>query len=276
MSQPPAATPAIPAAPAAAGRAPDRASPGVVLFWVVVAALVLGRVGGPVARSISAVGTAVHEIGHAATADVLTGDVEGITVFRDGGGITVSEHTEAGWRRFIVAGSGYPAPLLAALALLTGALLGRTGRRLAAAGAVAAAVSLALWVPFRPASAGIAAADQRFTWWVVAATAALLAAAAALPDRHSTVRRVALGAVAVALLTDAFRAADDLQVLTGARQPIATDAHSLAAITDVGSAGLWAWLMRLALLGIAGGWAWWLFTRWTAAGVVMPAGASEG
>ena len=258
--------------PARAAAAPPHvpASPGVVLFWVVVAAIVIGRLGGPLGGWVGAAGTAAHEVGHAATADVLTGDVVGITIFSDGGGVTVSELTDSGWRRFVVAGSGYPATLVAALLLLTGAILGRTGRRLAAIGAVATTVALLLWVPLRPAAPGITSADQRFTWITFAITALLLTVAAVLPDRWSTARRIVLGTVAVGLLSDAFRSVDDLITMRGRGWHTTTDAETLFKVTDLGSAAVWAWLMRLFLLLVAAGWAWWLFTRWAAATTTPP------
>jgi hypothetical protein len=238
------------------------ASPGVVLFWVVVAAIVVGRLGGPIGGWTRAVGTAAHEVGHAATADVLAGDVLSVTVFPDGSGLTISDAPGSGWRRFLVSGAGYPAPLLVAMALLTGVLLGANGRRIAGAGAVVAATALVLWVPRRPVAPGITEADQRHTALVLLLLALLLAGLAALPDRYATARRVGLGVLAVGLLTDAFRSTDDLLAITeeGGRRTT-TDADGLAAVVDVGSAGTWAWLMRLFLLALFGAWCWWLFVR---------------
>jgi hypothetical protein len=191
-------------------------------------------------------------------------------VFAGGGGVTVSELTDSGWRRFVVAGSGYPATLVAALLLLTGALLGRSGRRLAATGAAATFVALLLWVPLRPAAPGITSADQRFTWLTFAVTALLLAVAAALPERWSTARRIVLGTLAVGLLSDAFRSVDDLITMRGRGWHTTTDAETLERVTDVGSPALWAWLMRLFLLVVAAAWAWLVFTRWATATPTAP------
>jgi Peptidase M50B-like len=257
------------------GPDPGPASPagrGVVLFWVVLAAVVAGRLGGPLGGWTRAVGTATHEVGHAAAADVLAGDVLGVTVFPDGGGLTVTDAPGSGWRRFLVSGAGYPAPLLVAMVLLTGVLLGANGRRLAGAGAAAATLALVLWVPRRPVSPLITDADQRHTAIVFLVLVVLLAGLAALPDRLATIRRVALGVLAVGLLTDAFRSADDLLALTEeGGQRGTTDADGLAAVVDVGSAGTWAWLMRLFLLALFVAWCWWLFGRWATAPTVPTA-----
>lgn len=225
-----------------------------VLGGVVLVALLLGRFGGPVGDWVGAIGTAAHEAGHAAFADVLAGEVLSITVFREGGGVTLSQASDSGWRTFLVSGAGYPMTLFAALALLTGALFGRSSRPIATGEAAAAAVALLLWTPFNSPIQGISDGDQRFTWIVLALAAALLAGAAAAPDRYDLARRIALGAIAVGLLSDAFRATKDLVVIEDAAGGTASDADGLADAAGVLSAGTWSWLMRLALFAIAAGW----------------------
>jgi hypothetical protein len=236
----------------------------------VVAALV-GRFGGPVADIAGAVGTAAHEAGHALAADVLVGRVLGLTVFTEGGGVTFSQASSSGWRTFLVAGAGYPATLVAALALLTGSLTGRSSRPIAVAGAVAAAVALLFWTPFDSVVPTIDDGDQRFTWFVLFGSCGLLAGAAALPERFDGARRVVLGALAVGLLTDAFRATKDLVVIEDLAGGTATDADALAEASGILGAGAWAWLMRLALVAIAAAWAWFGLRRWANAPVSEPA-----
>jgi hypothetical protein len=233
-----------------------------VLAGIVAAALVLGRFGGPLGDWVGAIGTAAHEAGHALFADVLNGRVLSITVFRDGGGVTLSEASESDWRTFLVSGAGYPMTLLAALALLTGALFGRSSRAIAAGAAGAAFVALVLWTPFESRVPGITDGDQRFTFLVLLVSAALLAGAAALPERHDLARRVVLGALAVGLLSDAFRATKDLVTIEDLAGATATDADGLAEAAGFGSAGLWSWLVRLALFAIAAAWAGLLLRRW--------------
>jgi hypothetical protein len=223
---------------------------------MVAIAAVVGRFGGPVADLAGAVGTAAHEAG---------GRVLGITVFTEGGGVTFSEASRSDWRTFLVAAAGYPATLAAALVLLTGALLGRSSRPIAVAGSVAAAFTLVFWTPFNSVVTGIDDGDQRFTWFVVAGAAALLAGAAALPDRFDGARRAVLGALAVGLLTDAFRATEDLVVIEDVAGGTATDADALAEASGLFGAGAWAWLMRLALFAVAAAWAWFGLRRWAAA-----------
>jgi hypothetical protein len=227
-----------------------------VLAGIVLAALLLGRFGGPVGDWVGAVGTAAHEAGHAAFADVLTGRVLSITVFRDGGGVTLSQASESDWRTFLVSGAGYPMTLFAALALLTGALFGRSSQPIAAGGAAAAAISLLLWTPFNSRVQGIGDGDQRFTWIVLALSAILLGGAAALPHRYDLARRIVLGALALGLLTDAFRATKDLVTIEDVAGGTATDADGLADAAGFLGAGAWSWLMLLALFAIAAAWAW--------------------
>jgi hypothetical protein len=237
-------------------------STAAVLAGIVVAALVIGRFGGPVADWVGAIGTAAHEAGHALFADVLNGRVISITVFRDGGGVTLSQASESDWRQFLVSGAGYPMTLFAALALLTGALFGRSSRPIAAGGAVAAAIALVLWTPFNSQVPGVSDGDQRFTFVILLLSVALLAGAASLPERYDTARRIVLGALAFGLLTDAFRATKDLVVIEDLAGQTATDADGLADAAGVFSAGTWSWLMRLALFAIAAGWAWLTIRRW--------------
>ena len=47
-----------------------------------------------------------------------------------------------------MSGAGYPMTFFAALALLTGALFGRSSRPIAAGGAARDLVTLVLWTPF--------------------------------------------------------------------------------------------------------------------------------
>jgi hypothetical protein len=222
---------------------------------VLVAALV-GRFGGPVGDLVGAVGTAAHEAGHAAVADLLTGRVVSITVFTEGGGVTLSQASGSDWRTFLVAGAGYPTTLLAALALLTGALTGRSSRLIAAAVAVSAAIALLLWIPFNSVVDGIDNGDQRFTWAILGGSAVLLAGAAALPDRFDDARRVVIGALAFGLATDAFRATKDLVAVEDVAGATATDADALAESSGLLGATAWSWLLRLALFAIAAAWAW--------------------
>lgn len=237
-------------------------STGKVLAGIVLAALLLGRFGGPVGDWVGAIGTAAHEAGHAAVADVLTGRVISITVFRDGGGVTLSQASESDWRTFLVSGAGYPTTLLAALALLTGALFGRSSRPIAGGGAALAAITLLLWTPFNSHVQGISDGDQRFTFVVLLLSALLLAGAAALPTQYDTARRIVLGALAIGLLSDAFRATQDLVVIEDLAGATATDADGLAEAAGFLGAGAWSWLMRLALFAIAVGWAWLMIRRW--------------
>ena len=232
----------------------SRPRTGVVLVGVVVVAAVVGRLGGPVGDLVGAVGTVAHEAGHAAVADVLTGDVASITVFRDGGGVAVSEASDSGWRSFLVAAAGYPATLVAALALLTGAVFGRSSRAIAGAVAALALVALVLWTPFSARVPGIEDGDQRFTWFVLATIVALAGGSAATPARYDTARRVVLGALAVGLLSDAFRAGSDLVLIEDQVGAVATDADGLAEAAGVLSASTWAWLLRASLFLIAGAW----------------------
>jgi hypothetical protein len=244
----------------------ESAGPGAMqlLLGIVAAALVIGRFGGPIGDWVGAVGTAAHEAGHAAFADVLTGRVISITVFRDGGGVTLSQASESDWRTFLVSGAGYPRTLFAALGLLTGVLFGRSSRLIAGAAAFAAFVALLFWTPFNSHVEGISDGDQRFTWIILALSVGLLGGAAALPDRFDTSRRVVLGALALGLLTDAFRATKDLVVIEDLAGATATDADGLAEAVGVFGAGTWSWLMRLALFAIAAGWAWLVIRRWGA------------
>lgn len=239
-------------------------STGKVLLGIAAAALLIGRFGGPVGDWVGAVGTAAHEAGHAAVADLLTGRVISITVFRDGGGVTLSQASESDWRTFLVSGAGYPMTLLAALALLTGSLFGRSSRPIAAGGAAVAALSMLLWTPFNSRVQGISDGDQRFTWLVLALSTLLLAGAATLPGRWDTTRRIILGALAVGLLSDAFRATKDLVTIEALAGGTATDADGLAEAAGVLGAPTWSWLMRLALVAIAAGWAWLAIRRWGA------------
>lgn len=205
---------------------------------------------------VSAIGTVAHEAGHALAADVLTGDVVSITVFRSGGGVTFSTASDSAWRSFLVSGAGYPATLLAGLALLTAVLLGKRSQLVALAGSFAALFALVFWTPFNSHVPGqVTDGDQRFTWIVLLLSAAALAGAAFLPQRFDTARRITLGAFAVGLLGDAFRAGKDLVTIEGRFGATVTDADGLAAAAGVLPATAWAWLMRLALLVIAAGWA---------------------
>lgn len=247
-------------AEAASGReAPNLVA---IVAGMVLVALVIGRFGGPVGDWVGAIGTATHEAGHALVADVLAGDVISITVFRDGGGVAVTEASGSGWRTFLVSAAGYPATLLAALALLTAVLFGRSSRTIAAAGAVAALVALVFWTPFNAAIDAVDDGDQRFTWFVLLVSALLMAGAAAIPDRHDTVRRVVLGAFAIGLLSDAFRAGEDLVVIEGRAGETLTDADGMAEAAGVLGSTAWAWILRLSLFAIAAAWAWVVVRRW--------------
>ena len=232
-----------------------------ILFGVVVAAVVVGRLPGPLGGWLQAVGTAAHESGHALMADLLAGDVVSITVFRDGGGVAVSEASSSSWRAFLVSAAGYPSTLLVGLALLTAVLLARSTRPVAATGSGGALVALVFWTPFSSRVAGIDGSDQHFTFFVLAFVVLLLAGAAALPDRFDTARRIALGAVAVSLLSDAFRAGRDLVTIEGRFGETATDADGLNAAVGLFSPTVWAWVLRLALFAIAAGWAALVFRR---------------
>lgn len=247
-------------------------NPAKLLLGILVGAFVLGQFGGPLADWIGAIGTAAHEAGHAAVADVLTGRVASMTVFRDGGGVTFSQTSDSDWRTFLVSAAGYPTTLITGLALLTGVLIGRSSRPVAIAGAVSAIVALILWTPFDSVIDGISDGDQRFTWFVLLVSAALLAAAAAIPDRHDGIRRVVLGILAVGLLSDAFRAGRDLVVIEDLRSGTTTDADGLAEASGILSAGVWAWLMRLALFVLFAAWGWLVLTRWARR---LPAEPSE-
>jgi hypothetical protein len=249
----------VEATTAPAGRA--RTLP--LLAGIVVAAAVIGRLPGPLGGWVQAIGTAAHESGHAFVADLLTGDVVSITVFRDGGGIAFTEASSSDWRSFLVAGAGYPATLLAGLALLGAVLLARSSRQVAAVGAAATLVALVLWTPFSARVPSVDDGDQRFTFFVLLLLAAALAGAAALPDRFDTARRVVLGAIAVGLLADAFRAGRDLVTIEGSFGDTATDADALAESSGILGATAWAWLLRLALFAVAAAWAWVLVRRMT-------------
>lgn len=242
--------------------ADDGPGPAALLAGIVVASIVLGRFGGPVGDWVGAVGTAAHEAGHAAVADVLTGRVISLTVFRDGGGVTFSQASGSDWRTFLVSGAGYPTTLLAALALLTGALFGRSSQRIAAAGAFCAAFALVFWTPFSSKVDGISNGDQHFTFFVLLVSTLLLGGAAALPKPYDTARRIVLGALAVGLLSDAFRAGKDLVVIEDRAGATATDADALAQASGLLSASVWAWLMRLFLFAVAAAWAWLMVRRW--------------
>lgn len=239
-------------------------TPARLLVGIIVGAVVLGRFGGPVGDWIGAVGTAAHESGHALTADLLTGRVVSITVFRDGGGVTWSETSDSDWRTFLVSGAGYPATLVAALVLLTGVLIARSSRTIAIVGAITAAAALNFWTPWTTSIPGIDSTDQHFTWFVFAALTAALATAAAVPDRHDTARRIVLGIVAVGLLSDAFAAGKDLVVIEGGGRlaATATDADALADAAGFGSATTWAWIIRLGLFAGFAVWGVWILRRW--------------
>lgn len=232
------------------GTEPEGTNPARLLVGIVAGAILLGRFGGPLSDWIGAVGTAAHEAGHALAADLLTGRVVSITVFPDGGGVTYSTTSASAWRTFLVSGAGYPATLVAGLALLTGVLVARSSRSIAVAGALAAAVALVFWTPFdAPPIPGIENGDQRFTWFVFAALTVALAGAAAVPHRHDQARRVVLGIVAVGLLSDALAAGKDLVVIEGDGRlaATATDADALAEASGIASATVWAWIVRLGL-----------------------------
>jgi hypothetical protein len=251
-------------------------NPAKLLAGIVFGALVLGRFGGPLGDWIGAIGTAAHESGHAFVADVLTGRVASITVFRDGGGVTFSQTSESDWRTFLVSGAGYPTTLIAGLALLTAVLLGRSSRVVAIAGAVAFAIALVFWTPFNAVVPGIADGDQRFTWFVLLVSGAALAGAAALPDRHDLPRRIVLGVLAVGLLSDAFRAGKDLVVIEDRLGATATDADALAETSGILSSGAWAWLMRLSLFAGFVLWAWLVLRRYGRLGEAEQATRTEG
>ena len=240
-------------------------NPAKLLVGIVLGALLLARFGGPFADWIGAIGTTAHESGHALVADLFTGRVASITVFRDGGGVTFSQTSESGWRNFLVSGAGYPTTLFAGLALLTGVLVGRSSRPVAIAGAVGFAIALLFWTPFNAVIPGISDGDQRFTWFVLLVSGLALAAAAAIPERHDGVRRVVLGILAVGLLSDAFRAGKDLVVIEDELAGTATDADGLADASGILSSGTWAWLMRLSLFAIFALWGWLVLRRWGAA-----------
>ena len=238
--------------------APDPRTPWVPVT-VLACAAVLGRFGGPAGRWVGSVGTAAHEIGHAALADLLTGRVVSITVFRRGGGVTLSEASGSDWRTFLVSAAGYPATLIAALALLTGVLFAQSSRRMALGGAAVAWTALLLWTPFSARVPDIDDRDQRLTWLLLLGVGALLIATLWLSDGW---RRVALGVLSVGLLTDAFRAGSDLVSIESGPFDVATDADSMADAAVFG-AGFWAWAMRLGLVALAAAWAWWALRRWT-------------
>ncbi|MBA2281305.1 MAG: M50 family metallopeptidase [Actinomycetota bacterium] len=239
--------------PQAAVRTP--ADLGKLLLGIVVAAIVIGRLPGPLGGWVQAVGTAAHESGHALVADLLTGDVVSITVFRDGGGVAFSEASPSSWRSFLVSAAGYPATLLVGLAVLTAVLLGRSSRPVAAIGSAAALTALVFWTPFSSRVPAVEGGDQHFTFFVFLFLVLVLAGAAALPDSFDTARRVLLGALAVGLLADAFRAGRDLVVIEGTAGQTATDADGLNAAVGLFSPTVWAWVFRLALFAIAAGWA---------------------
>lgn len=240
---------------------PDRASVKRTLIFVFVIALVLGNLGGGVAGLIGALGTGVHEAGHATFGDLLTGRVTSLTVFREGGGVTFTDVSNSSWRTFLVAGAGYPATLFAGLALLTSVLFGHAARVTAA---VAAGLSLFVWifwVPFNAQVGLVSDSEQRFTWFLFAATSIAFAAVAAIPDRFEQARRIGLGVLAVGLLTDAFSAGRTLVVVEGTFGDTESDADALAHAVGVGSSTLWAWLLRGSLFVIAALWARWALNR---------------
>jgi hypothetical protein len=237
---------------------------------MVVAAAVVGQLPGPVGGWVQAVGTAAHESGHALVADVLTGRVVSVTVFQDGGGVTFSQASSSSWRSFLVSAAGYPATLVLALVALTAVLLAGSSRLVAYLGAIAAFVSWVLWVPWSSRVRGIDGADQHFTWIVFLVSVAVLVGAAALPMRFDTARRVVLGAFAVGLLGDAFRATHDLVVIEGDFGQTATDADGLNEAVGLFSAGVWAWLMRAALFVVFGGWAFAMYRRLRSAPAPAP------
>jgi hypothetical protein len=240
---------------------PDRASVKRTLVLVFVIALVLGNLGGGVAGVIGALGTSVHEAGHATFADLLTGRVASVTVFQEGGGVTFTEVSDSWWRTFLVAGSGYPATLFAGLALLTSVLFGRTTRLTAA---VASGISLfvwVFWVPFSSTVAFVSDDEQRFTWFLLGITTLVFAGIATIPDRYEQARRIGLGVLAVGLLTDAFSAGRTLVVVEGSSGDTASDADALAEAVGVGSSTVWAWLLRGSLFVIAFLWARWALNR---------------
>lgn len=235
---------------------PRRPSMLLTLLAVAAAAFVIGRVGGPLGAVPAALGTAAHEAGHALFADVLTGDVVSMTVFTDGGGVTVSTASDSRWRTFLVAGAGYPMTLFAGLGLLTAALFARSTRLVAAGLAVVAAVSWVLWTPFNSRVPGLVDdADQRFTWFVLGVTVLVGVAVAVLPERWETARRIALGVLAAGLLTDALGAGRDLVLIEDRAGATTTDADTLAESVGALSSSTWAWLMRASLFAIGVAWA---------------------
>jgi hypothetical protein len=66
---------------------------------------------------------------------------------------------------------------------------------------------------------------------------------------------VVLGAFAVGLLADAFRAGEDLVLVERQAGRTSSDADLLAEASGVLSAGTWAWLMRASLFVVAVAWA---------------------
>ncbi len=209
----------------------------------------------------SAAGTAAHEASHAAVADVLTGRVLSITVFRDGGGVAITEASDSWWRTFAVSAAGYTGAMACALALTTAVLFGRASRTIALAAGGLCLLALALWTPFRPSVRGIEAGDQHLTWYLLAGAAAVLAGSTWLPE---TARRVALAVFAAGLVSDAFRAGRDLVVAEGGGRQVQTDADGLHAAVPLLSAGAWSWAMRMFLFVVAGVWLWWAGRRWFA------------
>lgn len=237
-------------------------NPAKLLVGIVVGAIVLGRFGGPLGDWVGAIGTAAHEAGHALVADLLTGRVASITVFREGGGVTFSQTSESDWRTFLVSGAGYPTTLFAGLALLTGVLVGRSSRPVAIAGAVSFAIALVFWTPFNSVVPGIGDGDQRFTWFVLLVNGLALAGAAAVPDRHDLARRIVLGVLAVGLLSDAFRAGKDLVIIEDDLGATTTDADALAEASGILSSGTWAWILRLSLFAVFALWGWLVLRRY--------------
>jgi hypothetical protein len=141
------------------------------------------------------------------------------------------------------------------LVLLTAVLLARSSRPVAFGGVIGALVAWVFWTPFSSRVPLVEGGDQHFTWFVFLFSVVALVGAAALPEKYDTARRVVLGAFAVGLLGDAFRATHDLVTIEGRFGETATDADGLNAAVGLFSPTVWAWLMRLALFAVAAAWA---------------------
>jgi hypothetical protein len=108
---------------------PDPASTPALMV-ALLAGAVLGA--GRARVATTHVSTVVHEVGHGLAAAALGGRISRLQMRRDGSGVAHTRLPGASpVRRFVVAGSGYPAPGIVALASVQAVLAGLSGLWLA-------------------------------------------------------------------------------------------------------------------------------------------------